>query len=76
MCVANLTPVPRKGYRVGVPAPGRWQEVLNTDAVEYAGSGVGNGGEVWAEPVLWHVLDHSIELTLPPLSVLWLSPAG
>ena len=76
VCVANLTPVVRRGYRVGVPAAGRWEEVLNTDAVEFGGSGVGNGGEVWAEPVPWHGLDHSLELALPPLGVLWLAPAG
>ena len=48
-CVANLTPVVRYGYRVGLPAPGRWREVLNTDAVEWGGSGVGNYGAVEAE---------------------------
>ena len=41
-CIANLTPLSRNGYRVGLPAPGRWLEVLNTDAAEWGGSGVGN----------------------------------
>jgi 1,4-alpha-glucan branching enzyme len=50
--------------------------VLNTDAAEFGGSGVGNGAGVWAEPVPCHGLDHSIELSLPPLGVLWLAPAG
>ena len=40
----NFTPVPRRGYRVGVPAAGRWREILNTDAETYGGSGVGNMG--------------------------------
>jgi 1,4-alpha-glucan branching enzyme len=71
VCVANLTPVPRDGYRVGLPAPGRWTEVLNTDAGVYGGSNVGNLGGVDAEPVGWHGQDHSAAMTLPPLGVLW-----
>ena len=51
-CLANLTPVPRYGYRVGLPAPGRWRELLNTDAVEWGGGGVGNYGAVDAQEVL------------------------
>jgi 1,4-alpha-glucan branching enzyme len=73
-CVANLTPVPRSGYRVGLPAPGRWAEVLNTDAVEWGGSGVGNLGEVFAEDRPWHGYRWSAAVTLPPLGVLWLAP--
>jgi 1,4-alpha-glucan branching enzyme len=75
-CVANLTPVPRYGYRVGLPAPGRWRELLNTDATEWGGSGVGNWGAVSARDVRWHGQPSSAELTLPPLGVLWLTPAG
>ena len=74
VCVANLTPVPRYGYRIGLPAGGRWQEVLNSDAEEWGGSGVGNLGGVEAEEYPWHGRDHSAPLTLPPLGVLWLSP--
>jgi 1,4-alpha-glucan branching enzyme len=73
-CVANLSPVPRHGYRVGLPAGGRWDEVLNTDAVAFSGSGVGNGGGVEAADAPWHGQSHSAELTLPPLGVLWLKP--
>jgi 1,4-alpha-glucan branching enzyme len=73
-CVANLSPVVRHGYRVGLPSGGRWREVLNTDAACYGGSGVGNGGSVWAVEVGWHGLPFSAELTLPPLGVLWLVP--
>ncbi len=71
-CVANLTPVPRHGYRVGLPAGGWWQELLNTDATEWGGGGVGNLGGVAAEPVPWHGRPWSAELSLPPLGVLWL----
>ena len=46
--VANFTPVPRRGYRIGLPLPGRWREILNTDAALYGGSNVGNAGEVIA----------------------------
>jgi 1,4-alpha-glucan branching enzyme len=75
-CVANLTPVPHHGYRIGLPAGGRWLELLNTDAVEFGGSGLGNTGAVDAEEHAWHGLDYSASLTLPPLAVLWLAPEG
>ena len=54
VCVCNLTPCPRYGYRLGLPRPGRWREVLNTDAGDYGGSGVGNLGGVDAEESPWH----------------------
>jgi 1,4-alpha-glucan branching enzyme len=73
-CVANLSPVPRDGYRVGVPRPGRWREALNTDAEGYGGSNVGNYGGVEAETVPWHGQPYSVRLSLPPLGVLWLVP--
>jgi 1,4-alpha-glucan branching enzyme len=73
-CLANLTPVARSGYRVGLPEPGRWREVLNTDATEWGGSGVGNQGAVEAEAFPWHGHPWSAAVTLPPLGVLWLSP--
>ena len=73
-CVANLTPVPRYGYRVGLPRPGRWRELLNTDAAEWGGSGVGNYGAAVAEDIPWHGQPCSAALTLPPLGVLWLTP--
>jgi 1,4-alpha-glucan branching enzyme len=73
-CLANLTPVVRTGYRVGLPVPGRWREILNTDAVEWGGSGVGNYGAVDAEPLSWHGHRWSAPVTLPPLGVLWLAP--
>jgi 1,4-alpha-glucan branching enzyme len=73
-CVANLTPVPRGPYRIGLPRAGAWREVLNTDAHAYGGSNTGNYGIVEAEPVPWHGQPFSAELTLPPLGVLWLAP--
>jgi 1,4-alpha-glucan branching enzyme len=75
VCVANLAPVPREGYRVGLPRGGAWTEVVNTDAAGYGGSGTGNGGGVEAEPVPWHGQPCSAELVLPPLGVLWLAPS-
>jgi 1,4-alpha-glucan branching enzyme len=74
VCVANLSPVVRGGYRVGLPRAGRWREVLNTDAGEFGGGGAGNWGAVDADPSPWHNQPWSAELTLPPLGVLWLVP--
>ncbi|HEX2698923.1 MAG TPA: 1,4-alpha-glucan branching protein GlgB [Acidimicrobiales bacterium] len=73
-CIANLSPVVRHGYRFGLPCGGDWREVVNTDAVEFGGSGVGNSGSVYAADASWHGLPFSAELTLPPLAVLWLVP--
>jgi 1,4-alpha-glucan branching enzyme len=72
VCVANLTPVPRFHYRVGLPSPGAWLELLNTDAVDWGGGGLGNFGAFQAEDRPWHGRPCSASLTLPPLSVLWL----
>jgi 1,4-alpha-glucan branching enzyme len=68
----NLTPVPRHMYRIGVPAPGRWVEILNTDSEIYGGSGQGNlgGVDTGPLPVPHHGRPHSIDLTLPPLAVV------
>jgi 1,4-alpha-glucan branching enzyme len=70
----NLTPVPRFGYRFGVPRRCAYLEVLNTDAKVYGGSGLGNLGRVEAEEVPCHGFSQSVVLTLPPLAVLWLAP--
>jgi 1,4-alpha-glucan branching enzyme len=74
VCVANLAPVPRYGYRVGLPRSGRWREALNTDSTYYGGSDVGNLGTIEAEPMPWHMQSFSAEVTLPPLGVVWLVP--
>ena len=71
----NFTPVPRHGYRLGVPRDGYWREVLNTDAQAYGGSNMGLGGGVWAAPVPWHLHGQSLSLTLPPLGALVMKPA-
>jgi 1,4-alpha-glucan branching enzyme len=74
-CVANLTPVPRHGYRIGLPSPGRWVDALNTDEERWGGSGV-------VQPVVdtdgtpWQGQPDSAVLTLPPLAVRWLVPRG
>ncbi|MBU9204063.1 1,4-alpha-glucan branching protein GlgB [Burkholderia multivorans] len=75
VAVCNFTPVPRTGYRVGLPAPGAWRELMNTDAAVYGGTNAGNDGAVWAEDVPAHGEAWSATLRLPPLATLWLSPA-
>jgi 1,4-alpha-glucan branching enzyme len=75
VCVLNLSPVPRDGYRLGLPRPGRWREALNTDAEGYGGGNVGNPGGVDAEGLPWQSQPFSAEVTLPPLGALWLVPA-
>jgi 1,4-alpha-glucan branching enzyme len=69
----NFTPVPRQGYRVGVPRQGYYREAFNSDGAMYGGSNMGNGGGVMAEPVPWHGRPFSIALTLPPLGGLILA---
>ena len=71
-CVANLAPVVRDAYRLGLPRPGRWTEILNTDAGDYGGSGAGNLGGVTAVAEPWHGREHSAEVVLPPLATIWL----
>ncbi|MGA0945669.1 MAG: 1,4-alpha-glucan branching enzyme, partial [Candidatus Nanopelagicales bacterium] len=73
--VSNMAPVPRYGYRLGLPASGEWAEILNTDAIEYGGSGVGNMGAVVADGEPWHGRLSSAAVTLPPLATIWLRPA-
>jgi 1,4-alpha-glucan branching enzyme len=67
---ANFTPVPRSNYRLGVPAPGRYCELFNTDADRFGGSNMGNGGTIAASPMPSHGHPASLSLTLPPLAVL------
>ncbi len=76
VAACNFTPVPRAGYRLGLPLPGRWREILNTDAAAYEGSNAGNAGGVFAEDVASHGLPCSATLTLPPLATLWLAYEG
>lgn len=70
LVVCHFTPVPRRNYVVGAPVGGRWRELLNSDARDYGGSGMGNFGGVEAAPVGVHGRPFSLTLTLPPLAVL------
>jgi 1,4-alpha-glucan branching enzyme len=72
--VANLSPVPRQGYRLGLPRACRWREAINTDSTYYGGSDVGNLGGVEPEAIPWHGQPVSAEVTLPPLAAVWLVP--
>jgi 1,4-alpha-glucan branching enzyme len=72
-CLANFAGHPHEDYRIGLPRPGRWREVLNTDSEIYGGSGVGNLGEVTTDETPWHGLPYSALLRLPPAGVLWLT---
>jgi 1,4-alpha-glucan branching enzyme len=67
--IVNATPVVRHQYRVGVPGPGFYEEILNTDAATYGGSNVGNYGGTWADQISWQGRDWSVSLDLPPLAV-------
>ncbi|HTY53801.1 MAG TPA: 1,4-alpha-glucan branching protein GlgB [Candidatus Binataceae bacterium] len=71
VCVGNFSPVVRTSYRVGVPVPGLYREILNTDAEIYGGSNKGNAGAVMAENQPWHGLPFSLKLILPPLATVW-----
>lgn len=76
MIICNMTPITRDNYRLGVPEKGYWNEVLNSDALIYGGSGKGNLGGVQSSPVPSHGYYNSISLTLPPLGVLFLKNSG
>lgn len=69
LAVCNFTPVPRYNYRIGVPAEGFWRELLNSDAGDYGGSGMGNMGGKQAEAISHHGQPYSLDLTLPPLAI-------
>ena len=72
LCLCNFTPVPRYNYRIGVPTEGHYRELLNSDASIYGGSNVGNLGGLRTNALPSHGMPHSLALTLPPLSVLFL----
>ncbi len=71
-CIANFSAVPHLDYRIGLPFAGEWDEVLNTDAHVYGGSGVGNLGVVTAEDLAWHARPASASISVPPLGTVWL----
>jgi len=72
LVACNFTPVPRRGYRVGVPHEGHWNEVLNSNAAIYGGTDEGNYGGCTADPIPTHGFDHSVLLNLPPLAIVLL----
>ncbi len=69
--ICNFTPVPRHDYRIGLPHGGRWREVLNTDAFEYGGSGLGNKGEIWTQDHPAQGYSSSAQILVPPLAALY-----
>ena len=71
VAVVNMTPVERR-YRLGLPGAGHWGEILNSDAAIYGGGNRGNLGAVVAEAVAHHEREFSAEVTLPPLTAIWL----
>jgi len=71
LVACNFTPVPRLAYRIGVPRGGYWREMLNSDAKDYNGSGLGNEGGLEVEAVPVHGRPFSLRLTLPPLSAVY-----
>ena len=76
VAVLNFTPVPRVNYRIGVPRGGHWDEVLNSDAAIYGGSGMGNFGGRDAAPVAAHGRFQSLTITLPPLAAVFFRNEG
>ncbi len=75
LVIANFTPVPRTDYRVGVPHGGAWRELLNSDSGVYGGSGMGNLGVVESHSESAHDRPYSLKLTIPPLAIVFLTPA-
>jgi 1,4-alpha-glucan branching enzyme len=75
-CVANFANMVHSEYRLGLPEAGRWAEVLNTDAADYSGSGVGNLGGIEACGQPWHGQPASTAVTLPPLGTVWFYRPG
>jgi 1,4-alpha-glucan branching enzyme len=74
VCVANLSPLPRYEYRLGMPQPGPYRELVNSDRPAYGGSGVANPERIAVEDAPWDGQTQSALLTLPPLGTVWLVP--
>ena len=72
----NMSPVPRVHYRLGLPVAGEWEEVLNTDAIAYGGTGSGNLGLVLTVDEPWHGRPVSASIVVPPLAAVWLRHRG
>jgi 1,4-alpha-glucan branching enzyme len=67
-----MTPVPRYGYRIGVPLDGAWREIFNSDSEFYGGSNLGNHGQVLTQQFAAHGQPYSVEIILPPLATIYL----
>ena len=74
--VCNFTPLPRFNYRLGVPRKGFWREVLNSDGIDYGGGGIGNLGGTGTDPIAIHGRHYSLNLTIPPLAVVYFKHEG
>ncbi|MCG7442888.1 1,4-alpha-glucan branching protein GlgB [Dermabacter vaginalis] len=74
VAIINFSPEPWRAFRIGLPEGGAWAEILNSDAVSYGGSGVGNLGRVQAEPVPYGGLDYSVRVSVPPLGAVFFTP--
>lgn len=74
LIVANFTPVPRFNYKIGVTKHCLWEEILNSDAIEYGGSGIGNMGGFWSDEIPWDYKPYSLNITIPPLSIIMFKP--
>ena len=72
-CLVNFSPIVRHGWQLPLPLGGAWREVLNTDAADYGGSGVGNLGRIEAVAEPLHGRPFSAAVTLPPLATVWLA---
>lgn len=70
LIVLNMTPIPRTGYRIGVPAAGSYKEIFNSDAVEFYGSGVINASPISSDAESWHGRSQSINVNIPPLGAV------
>jgi 1,4-alpha-glucan branching enzyme len=74
VCAFNFTPVPRYGYCIPVPAPGVYREILNTDASEFGGGGIGNAGYAHGIAEAYQGHPYRMEITLPPLAAVFFRP--
>ena len=76
VCLCNFSPVIRRAYRIGLPRPGQYRQVLNTDAAQFGGSGVGAIESVMAEAQPWQGQPYSAVFDLPPLATMWFEVPG
>jgi 1,4-alpha-glucan branching enzyme len=76
VCVFNFNPVPKYGYKVGVPKAGYWKEILNSDSEAYFGSNIGNLGGVNTKDYSTHARPYTIEIALPPLAAVFFKYEG